>query len=76
MAGPDMSCSEIPLYTVDCGRPDFPFSGGDVSTEGATVSFRCEDGLLPTQPNTTCTEVGTTGQWIPSPDDVQCCKGS
>ena len=36
---------------VDCGQPEFP-SNGVVSavsstTEGATVTFQCEEGLFP-----------------------------
>ena len=59
---------------VDCGQPEFP-SNGVVSavsstTEGATVTFQCEEGLFPLDSITsTCS---STGQWTPNPADVQC----
>ena len=59
---------------VDCGQPEFP-SNGVVSavsstTEGATVTFQCEEGLFPSDPvNITCS---STGLWTPNPEDVQC----
>ena len=61
-------------FLVDCGQPEIP-SNGVVSdlfntTEGATVTFQCEEGLFPSDPITsTCS---STGQWSPNPADVQC----
>ena len=53
---------------VDCGQPEFP-SNGVVSavsstTEGATVTFHCEEGVT-----STCS---STGLWTPNLVDVQC----
>ena len=61
-------------FLADCGQPEFP-SNGDVSavsstTEGANVTFQCEEGLLPSDPITsTCNSIGL---WTPNPADVQC----
>ena len=64
--------------------PDFPPGGsvvGDVvtnTTEGATVSFECEDGLIITPGSNrtviTCTYVNNNGVWMPDPASQQCMR--
>ena len=59
---------------VDCGQPEFP-SNGVVSavsstTEGATVTFQCEEGLFPSDPITSI--CSSTGHWTTNAADVQC----
>ena len=59
---------------VDCGQPEFPFNGVvsavSSTTEGATVTFQCEEGLFPSDLITsTC---NNTGLWTPNPADVEC----
>ena len=60
------------LYVVDCGSPELPSNAavlaaaegtdGSANTEGATLSFQCEEGLTPSDPtNITCTRIGNTG---------------
>ena len=69
--------------SVDCGELMLPSnSNGNIgiavtdTTEGATVSFQCEEGLfLPSGSNGTliqCTNVGNMGQWMPSPAILVC----
>ena len=63
-------------FLVDCGQPEFP-SNGVVSavsstTEGATVTFQCEEGLFPSDPITSI--CSSTGQWTPNLANVQCGK--
>ena len=62
-------------FLVDCGQPEFPSNGviSNVSstTEGANVTFQCEEGLLPSD-SITLSTCNSTGQWTPSPADVQC----
>ena len=57
---------------VDCGQPEFPSNGvvSSVSstTEGATVTFHCEEGVT-----STCS---STGLWTPNLVDVQCSAGT
>ena len=70
---------------VDCGSPELPSNAavlaaaegtdGSSNTEGATVSFQCEEGLTPSHPiNITCTSISNTGLWRPDPA-VQCSDG-
>ena len=46
------------------------------TTENATVSFQCEEGLfLPSGSNNTviqCTNVNNMGEWMPSPATLLC----
>lgn len=63
--------------TVDCGAPVIPsnvtVSDTSNTTEGATVTFQCEEGLIPSHLITiTCTRNGNVGQWIPDPASIQC----
>ena len=63
---------------VDCGQPEFP-SNGVVSavsstTEGATVTFQCEEGLFPS--DTITSTCSSTGLWTPNLVDVQCSAGT
>ena len=57
---------------VDCGQPEFPSNGvvSSVSstTEGAIVTFHCEEGVT-----STCS---STGLWTPNLADVQCSAGT
>ena len=71
-----MSCIFLSFYMigflVDCGQPEFNSVVSNVSstTEGATMTFKCDEGLFPSDPITsTC---NSTGQWTPDPADVQC----
>ena len=50
-------------------------TGGSANTEGATLSFQCEEGLTPSYLiNITCTRIGNSGQWRPDPA-MQCSDG-
>ena len=60
-------------FLVDCGQPEFP-SNGVVSavsstTEGATVTFQCEEGLFPS--DTITSTCSSTGLWTPNPADEE-----
>ena len=72
------------ICVVDCGVPVFPSSGTvnaetNATTEGATVSFECEEGLLPSGSNSTNIQCRNSndmgrdiGQWIPDPATLVC----
>ncbi len=70
------------FYPVDCGEPEFPSSSNGVAgavtttTEGATVSFQCEEGFfLSSDSNSTviqCTNISNMGQWIPNSTTLLC----
>ena len=73
-----IGCKLYVCVVVDCGSPELPSNAtmlaaaegtdGSSNTEGATVSFWCEEPLRPT---ITCTRIGNTGQWKPDPA-MQC----
>ena len=64
-------------WTVVCQNPP-NINAGEVTstTEGATVSFQCEEGLfLPQGSNSTmvvCANIDDIGQWIPDPATLLC----
>ena len=68
-------------YIVTCGSPVPPINGRvDVDGQspdypiGATITYRCDDGLFPTAVMTsTCTDVqGQGGQWVEDPSMTTC----
>ena len=67
---------------VICGPPQPPSNGsvnfGNQSapySEGATVTFQCDDGLFPNDTrNTTCTDMSGIGEWVPDPADLTICR--
>ena len=72
----DLAKQNCYLHVVDCGVPLSP-ANGDVTVsgtaEGDVATFQCEDGLILSEPSSTCTDTGQTGgQWTPNPVNIQC----
>ena len=52
-------------------------ANGDVTVsgtaEGDVATFQCEEGLIPSEPSSTCTDTGQTGgQWTLNLASIQC----
>jgi hypothetical protein len=69
------------MFVTDCGAPVIP-SNATVSclsstTEGATLTIQCEEGLVPSHPiNITCTSISGAGQWMPDQGAVKMVRTS
>ena len=68
----------FPINTVSCGPPFPPFNGlifpYTNTTEGATVTFTCQDTFNPIEDNYTLAVCNKQGKWQPNPKSF-CASG-
>ena len=73
----------FPFHPVDCGAPEFTSSGSvsvltstkTSTTEGAIMSFQCDDGFFLSSGSCgiiQCTDSDSVGLWFPDPATLVC----